>query len=124
MAHRPGGSKTRGLDLAGVLCTPLGNYGQNLRELVARLEATGRRLLWVSTTPVPEGSQGRKPADPPRYNEVAAKIMREHGIETVDLNARSALRPELQQRRNVHYSDAGYEHLAVEVASGIRAGLR
>ena len=124
LAHRPDGSKTRGLDLGGTLCTPLEGYEKNLAELVRRLQATGSRLLWVNTTPVPKGSQGRKPADPARYNEVAAEIMSAAGIETVDLYARSQLRPKLQQRRNVHYSDQGYEHLAGEVARQIRLGLR
>src|SRR3954449_12259411 len=34
---------------------PLETYERNLKALVARLQTTGARLIWATTTPVPEG---------------------------------------------------------------------
>jgi len=43
----------------GKQVAPLPVYEKNLRELVARLKKTGAKLIWCSTTPVPDGSAGR-----------------------------------------------------------------
>ena len=42
---------------------PLDEYEKNLRELVKQLKATEAKLIWASTTPVPEGK-----VNPPRKN--------------------------------------------------------
>ena len=65
----------------------LDQYEQNLRALVVRLKETGAKLVWCSTTPVPPGAHGRVAGDEVRYNEVAAKVMRENGIPINDLHA-------------------------------------
>ena len=63
---------------------PIDRYESNLRTLVGRLNKTGARLIWCSTTPVPKG-----PLSPPRtdddvraYNRVAEAIMRDSRIES------------------------------------------
>jgi len=35
---------------------PIGQYEANLEKLVLRLKKTGAKLIWASTTPVPEGA--------------------------------------------------------------------
>ena len=97
-------------------------YEQNLRELVARLRRTDARLIFASTTPVPEGK-----TNPPRvntdvvdYNAVAAKIMQERGIPIDDLY--SLAMPQLKTIQlpvNVHYTPEGYAALAGQVAESI-----
>ena len=72
---------------------------------------------------MPEGARGRKVEDPARYNAAAARVMKERSIEAVDLNAHSRLRPDLQRRADVHFTDAGSRHLAEAVAAGIRARI-
>ena len=57
---------------------PLDVYEGNLKRLVARLKQTGATLIWATTTPAPEGAAQRNPADVPRYNEIALRIMREN----------------------------------------------
>src|ERR1044072_2662283 len=44
---------------------PIEAYERNLATLVARLKKTGARLIWASTTPVPDGRQNpmREAAD-------------------------------------------------------------
>jgi hypothetical protein len=104
----------------------LEDYEKNLRELVTKLKATGAKLVWASTTPVPEGDQKppRKAEDPPRYNAVAKKIMDENQIEIDDLYAFALPKlKEIQLISNVHYTPKGYQLLAEEVARVLQAAL-
>ena len=39
----------------GKLAVPLAEYEENLRTLVGQLKTTGAKLIWCSTTPVPDG---------------------------------------------------------------------
>jgi acyl-CoA thioesterase-1 len=103
---------------------PLDEYEKNLRALVAQLKATGAKLIWCNTTPVPEGSDGRIAGEEVKYNEAAARVMKEAGIPTDDLNAHAAAKlKDVQLPANVHYSDAGYKYLAEQVAKEIAAAL-
>ncbi len=105
---------------------PLEDYESNLRELVKKLKATGAKLVWASTTPVPaeKTSPPRRAEDVPRYNEAAKKIMDESGVAIDDLYAFALPKlKEIQLPANVHYSAKGYEALADEVAKSIRAAL-
>jgi acyl-CoA thioesterase-1 len=103
---------------------PLQEYEKNLRELVKQLQATGAKLIWCSTTPVPAGSQGRVAADEVRYNEAAARVMREARVEINDLcsHARAKL-PDIQLPANVHFSPEGSRYLAEKVAAEIEKQL-
>src|SRR3954452_7501628 len=62
-------------------------YETNLVELVKQLKATEAKLIWATTTPVPEGKLDppRRPSDVPVYNAVAKKIMDSSGIPIDDL---------------------------------------
>ncbi len=101
------------------------DYEKNLRELVAQLKATGAKLIWCNTTPVPEGSDGRIAGEEVKYNEAAARVMKEAGIPTNDLytHAKAKLAEVQLPNANVHYTDAGYKYLAEKVASSIEAAL-
>jgi acyl-CoA thioesterase-1 len=103
---------------------PLAEYEANLRTLVTRLKATGARLIWCSTTPVPLGAQGRIPGSENEYNAAAARVMREAGVTIHDLHAfASAHLAEIQRPRDVHFTNPGSERLAQEVAAAIRRAL-
>ena len=102
----------------------LPEYEANLRKLVTRLQQTGAKLIWASTTPVPDGSLGRVKADEIRYNEVALKVMKEMGVTIDDLHAVVTNGPsDMQLPRNVHYTPAGYAILARAVADQIESAL-
>lgn len=103
----------------------LADYEKNLRELVSQLKATGAKLIWCSTTPVPEGSEGRVVGDDLKYNEIATRVMKEAGIPTDDLytHAKAKLKDIQLPEGNVHYSEAGYQYLAEKVAAAIGARL-
>ena len=100
----------------------LDDYAKNLRELVARLKQTRARLIFATTTPVPEGKLNppRVNADVLRYNAVAIKIMRENSIPIDDLYALVTPREqEIQLPQNVHFTLEGYKQLAEKVAASI-----
>jgi lysophospholipase L1-like esterase len=72
----------------GRIRTTIGDYEENLRRIVARLKQTKATLIWASTTPILEGTPpgyvGGDMVD--RYNEVAAKVMKENDVIINDLN--------------------------------------
>jgi acyl-CoA thioesterase-1 len=101
-------------------------YERYLRLVVERLKKTGARLIWASTTPVPEGkvSPPRVPADVPLYNGIALKVMRENGIPVDDLYAFALPRlKSIQEPVNVHFTPAGSTILAEQVAKSIESAL-
>lgn len=101
-------------------------YERYLRLLVERLKETGAKLIWASTTPVPEGkvSPTRVPSDVPLYNEIALKVMRENGVQVDDLYAFALPRMKsIQQPVNVHFTPAGSNLLAEQVAKSIEPSL-
>ncbi|MCA9123296.1 MAG: SGNH/GDSL hydrolase family protein [Planctomycetaceae bacterium] len=103
---------------------PIDEYEKHLRTLVARMKETGAKLIWCSTTPVPEGAGGRVVGDSARYNEVAAKVMKEHGVAIDDLYAFAKPQlAEIQLKANVHFSPEGSKVLAQQVAASIMAAL-
>ena len=109
----------------GTIAVPLDQYEKNLETLVQRLKQTGATLIWASTTKVPEGEAGRNVGDDARYNAVAAKIMKKHGIAINDLHALSAtFEPSLFTKPgDVHYTKQGSVRLAKQVTEAILAEL-
>ncbi|MGE0100771.1 MAG: SGNH/GDSL hydrolase family protein [Blastocatellales bacterium] len=105
---------------------PLPEYEANLRALVKQLKVTGAKLIWCSTTPVPEGDLNppRRSADVIAYNEAAQKVMRENGIETDDLYAFvNPILGRLQLPANVHFKPEGSAELAKQVAASLEKAL-
>ncbi len=102
----------------GTITTTLEQYEANLRELVARMKATGATLIWASITPTHPDTPGRKPEDPGRYNDVAATIMQENGVRINDLHTESR-RLGFPQRPDVHSTG----NLAPKAIEAIEAAL-
>lgn len=100
-------------------------YEKNLRQIIARLKQTGARLIFASTTPVPESDAAKYVEDSELpYNEIAKKVMTEEGVTWNDLW--SLVKPrqaELQIPRNVHFQAAGSKLMARQVAEQIRTAL-
>lgn len=106
---------------------PAEPYEANLKTLVQRLKATGARLVWCSTTPVPEGANGRVPGDVAKYNAAALRVMQAEGVPVDDLCAVVGT-PENRAKmggkpKDVHYTDAGSKALAAEVVQAIEKAL-
>lgn len=100
-------------------------YEKNLRLIVARLKQTGAKLIFGSTTPVPESDAAKyvKDSELP-YNVAAKKVMADEGVTWNDLWA--AVKPrqdQLQGKRNVHFMASGSAVLAKQVAEAITREL-
>lgn len=111
----------------GVRHSPPEVYEKNLRELVKRMQATGARLIWATSTPVPNGgvlAPNRRFDSVDKYNAIAKKVMEENGVAIDDLNAAVAPRVgELQIQGDVHFTPEGSAFLAGRVAASIEAQL-
>ncbi len=102
----------------------LADYEKNLTELVKIMQATGAKLIWCNTTPVPAGSDGRIEGDEVKYNEAAARVMKAADIPTDNLCAHATAKiKEVQLPANVHYSPEGYHYLAEKVSAVIAENL-
>ena len=105
----------------GARQVPPDEYEKNLRTLTEKLKATGATLIWCSTTPYPEGvSPKRIPEDAVKYNEAAARVMKDLEVETNDLYTFALDKlVEIQIPKNVHFTPAGSQVLGQEVARQI-----
>ena len=112
----------------GEVRTTAADYEGNLRELVTRLQATGARLVFATTTPVPDpltSGPRRRDADVLVCNEIARRVMAEAAVPVNDLYA--AVRPrltEFQRPANVHFTEPGSQFLARFVADAIALRLQ
>lgn len=112
------------LDPGGPQVNPVEQYEKNLHEIVERLKKTGAKLIFATTTPVPEGTVGRVAKDEIAYNDAALRVMKSEGVAVDDLHtlAESKL-TEIQLPKNVHFSGPGYKTLAEQVAASIKSAL-
>ena len=103
----------------------LADYGKNLTEIATTLKATGAKLIWCNTTPVPEGTGFRVADESVKFNEAAAAVMKKAGIPVSDLHSHAQARlAQVQLPANVHFNAAGYEYLAKKVTEEIEKALK
>ena len=107
----------------GTIQVPPEEYSKNLGELFDRLQKTGAKLIWATTTPVPEGASGRVADDSIRYNKLAAEVLQDRPVAVDDLHAYALQHPELQRKKDVHFTNDGSKALAKVVAEEIRKAL-
>ena len=100
-------------------------YRKNLEAIVEKLQATGAKLIFATTTPYPAGCKpARKPADVDLYNGIAIEIMSANNIQINDLHALiDGQLGTLQQKVNVHFNNAGNKVLGKQVAAVIATAL-
>lgn len=100
-------------------------YKANVQKIVARLKSTGAKLIWASTTPVPDGEAGRIKGDEVKYNAIATEIMLENKIAINDLYV--CMLPKAMEfwraPGDVHYTPQGSQYLAAKVAAAIESAL-
>lgn len=85
-------------------------YRKHLQQIVALLQAAGKRMLWIRTTPVDEvqhrkcnGAFHRFEADLAAYNAIADAVMEEAGVDSIDLSGFTASIPGPWFRDHVHF---------------------
>ncbi len=101
------------------------DYAKNLQVIVDQLKKTKAKLIWASTTYVPEGESGRVVGDDVKYNAAAAEVMKKNEIPVNDLHKLTAsFKPErFTARGNVHYTKEGSAKLGEQVAGRIAEAL-
>ena len=106
--------------------TPAADYVKRLEEIVVRLEKTGAKLIWASTTPIPDNpAQKQTAASIVEKNVLAAEVMKKHGIPTDDLfGAMTPRLKEFQPPLDVHFTGAGYDFLGATVGEAILVRLK
>lgn len=106
--------------------TPLADYTQRLSQLIERMKQTGAKLVWASTTPIPDDLPKKQTAASiVERNAIAAELMKRQGVATDDLFA--AITPhlgEMQNPNDVHFNAKGYDFLGETVAEAIEAALK
>lgn len=106
--------------------TPIAEYRQRLEQLVERMQKAGAKLVWASTTPIPDDpSKKQTSTSIEERNAVAAEVMAEHGVITNDLF--TAITPHLEEMQNpndVHFNSKGYQFLGQQVARAITQALK
>jgi lysophospholipase L1-like esterase len=102
------------------------DYTARLEQLVERMKKTGARLMWATTTPIPDTADGKqKAASIIEKNELAAEVMKRHAVAVDDLF--NAIKPHLDKLQNpndVHFTPEGNEFLGKAAASAIKTVLK
>jgi acyl-CoA thioesterase-1 len=102
-------------------------YAENLQKLVTQMKATGAKLIFATTTPVPKDgklSPTRVFDSIPERNKIAIEVMKKNDVAIDDLySAVLPVRDQVGRPNDVHFEPAGYELLAKSVAASIEAQL-
>jgi acyl-CoA thioesterase-1 len=102
----------------------LADYEKNLETMIARMKKTGAKLIFATTTPVPDGSPARKLDDQDKYNAAALAVMKKHDVAIDDLHAFAKPKlSEIQLPANVHFKPDGSQQLGAQVAAEITKAL-
>lgn len=99
----------------GQLTTSLEKYKENLDSIVQILQTlTTAKLIFVTTTYVPDNELGRYKGDAIKYNNAAKEIMERHGIKVNDVYFESVSihNKFCRDTNDVHYLDEGYHELS------------
>ena len=111
----------------GTITYSLHEYASNLDSIVTILKTkTNAKLIFVTTTYVPENEAGRFQNDVIRYNDVAKKIMDKHAIMVNDIYEQSILIHKKFGKGldDVHYSKQGYEKLSELITEFLKTEIK
>jgi len=103
------------------------DYEQRLEAIVTRLKATGARVIWASTTPIPPDTKDGPAAAAAieEKNRIAAQVAARHRLAIDDLFAFITPRlGKVQNPKDVHFTGEGYELLGQQVAESVLKSLK
>ena len=102
--------------------TPQADYTTRLEQLIKRMQQTGTKLVWASTTPIPDVADKYSAESIVDRNAAAAILMEKHGVDIDDLFTAITLRQaELQNPNDVHFTGPGNEILGQQVAAFLKS---
>ena len=128
LCYRHPDSKTQGNrdKVHGTITYELEDYGKNLDSIVQWMKAkSDAKLIFVTTTYVPEDEAGRYQEDAIRYNQLAKRIMEENGVVINDIYeaSRRIHRQYGKDSGDVHYLPEGYRALAKEITDFLKGEM-
>ena len=108
----------------GEQVTSLESYEKNLHKIIKYLKINypKAKLIFATTTPVPEGEPGRIVGDAKRYNDVALRVLESYeDLKVNDLYqfSLSVAKKYAEGQGNVHYKPEGSRLQGIEVAEVI-----
>lgn len=104
---------------------PLETYRANLTAIINLLNSCGKRLIWITTTPIDEQHHNarsgfhRHESALATYNAAAREIMDTNGVPVIDLHAFTASLPKPHFRDHVHFQ----KEISHRQATHIRSSL-
>lgn len=100
-------------------------YAANLNKLVLQLKKTDAKLIFITTSYVPEGEAGRIKGDEKSYNKVALKVMKENGILVNDIykTSKQIHKKYKSADGDVHYTEEGYKLLSEKIVETLETQL-
>ena len=105
-------------DIASWSAVSDASYEANLHAIAAKIKAKTAHPLFILSTTVPAGADGRNDASIVRKNQIAVTVMQAEGIPVVDLYTVSLGVPH-SAPTDVHFTDAGYATLSQSVLTGM-----
>ena len=118
-------------DEFGAYSVPIEDYKKNLEKEIAILKKTGAKLIWCSTTPVPNDNKGpyaRRKGAEQEYNQAALEVMKRHPEILINDLAQviheSPSFDKWRQTKDVHfYQKEEQRILGAAVAGAVRKAL-
>jgi hypothetical protein len=110
----------------GTMLCSLDDYVSNLDSIVTILqEKSDAKLIFLTTTYVPEDEPGRFSNDVGKYNEAAKSIMQNHSVTVHDIYKESVAIHNVfgKGSSDVHYTPEGYKKLGSIVAEYLEETL-
>ena len=108
----------------GKQVSSLDTYESNLRHIIQYLKNNypNAKLIFATTTPVPEGEPGRVAGDAVNYNKTALTALKDHDdiiVNDLYTYAEPVLEKYATKPGNVHFKEEGSRLLGIEVAGVI-----
>lgn len=101
------------------------SYAESLQKVVERLKQNGEKLIFATSTPLPEDpSKKLSNKDIVEKNEAAIAVMKKNGVQVDDLYAFIEPQKErLLEPNDCHFRTVGYQELGKHVAGTIEGAL-
>lgn len=110
----------------GKITYTIDEYASNLDSIVTILKTkTKAKLIFVTTTYIPENEAGRFQVDAKSYNAAAKEVMKKHSVIVNDIYEESVPIHQTLGRGpdDVHYSNKGYEKLSELITSFLQTEI-
>jgi len=109
--------------ISGKITTSIEDYEINLDKIIGIIrKKSNAKIIFVTTTFVPEDELGRFQKDVQSYNEVAKQVMRKYNVDVNDIYDESVNIHKKYGKGldDVHYTKKGYEKLGKLISNFIK----